>query len=148
MEFEFDKEIDAILRKARGTEVVASFDLHLGADEISAFAENALPELARARDAEHLADCTRCRKILSDVIALNSEAETVTASSVVPAKIAETKMPWYRKLFIFPQLAYAMGALVVLFSGFFGYLILQNFTGSKNSEVSYSAKKADSAEKP
>lgn len=138
MEFGFDKEIDAILRKARGDEVITSFDSHLDADDISAFAENTLPEKVRQNYTAHLADCMRCRKILSNVILLNSEAETETASSVVPAEIAETKTPWYRQLFVFPQIAYTMGALVLLFSGFFGYLILQNLTGSNNSEVSRS----------
>jgi hypothetical protein len=141
MEFEFDKEIDAILRQARGGEVITSFDSHLDADEISAFAENAIPDAARARFTTHLADCARCRKILSNVITLNSEAETEAASSAVPAEIAETTVPWYRKFFVFPQLAYAMGALVVLFSGFFGYLILQNLPGAR--EVSYSANSAN-----
>jgi len=138
MEVGFDKEIDAILRKARGDEVVTSFDSHLDADEISAFAENALPETARKNYTAHFADCTRCRKILSNVILLNSEAETLPASSAVSAEIAETKTPWYRKFFVFPQLAYTMGALVLLFSGFFGYLILQNLSGSNSSEVSFS----------
>jgi len=142
MEVGFDKEIDAILRRARGDEVVTSTGAHLDADEISAFAENALPEKVRQNYTAHFADCTRCRKILSNVILLNSEAEIETASSAVPAEIAETKTPWYRKFFVFPQLAYAMGAMVLLFSGFFGYLILQNLSGSKNSEVSFSTDKS------
>ena len=141
MEIGFDKEIDAILRKARGDEVATSPSTHLDADEISAFAENALPEIVRQNYTAHLADCTRCRRILSNVILLNSEAEIETASSAVPAEIKEVKTPWYRKLFVFPQLAYTMGAMVLLFSGFFGYLILQNLSGSKNSEVSYSTDK-------
>src|SRR4051812_22056927 len=114
MEVGFDKEIDAILRRARADEVVTSPGAHLDADEISAFAENALPEKLRQSYTAHFADCTRCRKFLSNVILLNSEAETETASSAVPAKIAEVKTPWYRKLFVFPQLAYAMGAMVLL----------------------------------
>ena len=40
-----------------------------------------------------------------------------------------------------------MGALVVLFSGFFGYLALQNLT-SKNPEVSFSTDKQSQMEKP
>ena len=46
MELEFDKEIDALLRKAkRGLPAVtgAAVDRHLDADELAAFAENALP---------------------------------------------------------------------------------------------------------
>jgi hypothetical protein len=145
MEFEFDKEMDAILRKARGGEVVTSFDTHLDADEISAFAENALSDTARRHHTAHLADCGRCRKILSNVIVLNSEAETETASSAVPAETVVGKPPWYRKLFVFPQLAYAMGGLVLLFSGFFGYLILRNLSDERN--VSFSANKPAQAER-
>jgi hypothetical protein len=148
MEFEFDKEIDAILRKARHGEVVTSAGSHLDADEISAFAENAVSNAARQRFTSHLADCTRCRKILSNVIVFNSEAETEAASSAVPVETAETKTPWFRKLFVFPQLAYAMGGLVLLFSGFFGYLILRNLPGAGSSEVSYSTNKAAITEKP
>src|SRR5688572_4139082 len=122
MDFEFDKEIDAILRKARGGEVVTSAGSHPDADEISAFAENAVSDAARQRYTAHFADCIRCRKILSNVIVFNSEAETEAASSAVLVETAAAaKAPWYRRLFAFPQLAYAMGALVLLFSGFFGY---------------------------
>jgi len=148
MEIEFDKEIDAILRKARSGEAVASFDSHPDADEISAFAENSLSDAARKRYTMHLADCTRCRKILSNLIVLNAEAETETASSGVSAEIAEVKTPWYRKLFVFPQLVYTMGALVLLFSGFFGYVVLKNLTGSDEKNVSYSTDTANRAEKP
>ncbi len=138
MEFEFDKEIDAILRRARSGEVATSAGAHLDADEFAAFAENSVSDAARMRFVAHLADCTRCRKILSNVILLNSEAETETASSVVSTPVLETKTPWYRRLFVFPQLAYTMGGLVLLFSGFFGYLILKNLPGSQNSDVSFS----------
>jgi hypothetical protein len=149
MEFEFDKEIDAILRQARlSGEAATSTETHLGADEISAFAENAVPGAARARLTAHLADCTRCRKILSNVILMNAEADTETASSAVAAAdTAEAKTPWYRKLFVFPQLAYTMGALVLLFSGFFGYLLLKNLPGSGSSQVAYSTNSADRMDK-
>lgn len=138
MEFEFDKEIDAILRKAQGGEVATSANSHPDADEISAFAENAVSDAAHRRFTAHFADCLRCRKILSNVIVFNSEAETETASSAVLVETVEAKTPWYRRFFAFPQLAYAMGGLVLLFSGFFGYLILQNLSGAGISEVSYS----------
>ncbi|HEY0458336.1 MAG TPA: hypothetical protein VGC97_04235 [Pyrinomonadaceae bacterium] len=138
MEFEFDKEMDAILRQARlSGEVVTSAGTHLDADEISAFAENSVSGAARARFTAHFAECTRCRKILSNVILMNAEAEPETASSAVAQAAAEPSVPWYRRLFIFPQLAYAMGALVLLFSGFFAYLLVNNLTGSR--EVSYTA---------
>ncbi len=51
MDFEFDKEIDVLLRQARKGETVFAATTpqtaHLDADEISAFAENALPEKAK-----------------------------------------------------------------------------------------------------
>lgn len=138
MEFEFDKEIDAILRRARTVETVAPADSHLDADEIAAFAENALTDAARRRYTAHFADCARCRKILSNSVLMNTEADVETASSALAAQIAEAETPWYRRFFVFPQLAYAMGAMVLLFSGFFGYLILQNLSGSKYADVSRS----------
>lgn len=136
MEFEFDKEMDAILRRARVGEAAVSFDSHIDADEVAAFAENALKGAARARCVAHFAECARCRNILSNVITLNQEAAGETASSVVAATVEEQQTPWYRRFFAFPQLAYAMGALVMLFSGFFAYLIFQNVPGSQNTEVS------------
>ena len=132
MEFEFDKEIDALLRQtARGKSVFTENNQHLDADEISAFAENALPERARQNYIVHFADCERCRKILSNVIALNSEnipaEETKTLAAV-------SAIPWYRKLFAYPDLAYTMGALILVFSGLIAFVVLQN--NSPNAEVS------------
>jgi len=144
MELDFDKEIDALLRNAENstaafTAADSQFQIrtpHLDADEISAFAENALPVKARQSFILHLADCDGCRKILSNLILLNSEAGPAAASAVTaPAFIGEN-IPWYRKLFLFPNLAYVMGSLVLVFTGFLGYMVLQNSGGSANSEVS------------
>ena len=81
MELEFDKEIDALMR-GKGVLVGDSppGGPHPDADEIAAFAENALPQRARALHMAHIADCSRCRKILSNIIALNAEAEPETAA--------------------------------------------------------------------
>ncbi len=143
MELNFDKEIDAILRKARESEfafVASNSPSHLDADEISAFAENALPELAKQHYIAHLADCDACRKKLSDLILLNaeSEIENVHAEEIVPIFSA---IPWYRQLFVFPNLAYTMGALVILFGGIIGFTVLQNLNPSQNSEVSQSTER-------
>ena len=145
----FDKEIDALLRQtAKGETAFAAANpeskiqnpksVHLDADEISAFAENALPEKARVNYTAHFADCDRCRKILSNTMLLNSEAETVPASSSAasPGIVTVTNIPWYRRLFAFPNAAYAMGALVVLFGGFLAFTVLQNVNNSQMSEVS------------
>lgn len=147
MEFEFDKEIDAILRRAQLGEDVSSSSAHIDADEIAAFAENALPERAKTRYTAHFADCTRCRQVLSNVITLNSEAAMETASSVVTVAATGEKTPWYRRFFAIPQLAYTMGGFVLLFSGFFAYVILQNTSGTQNSDVSRITETSAPAEK-
>jgi hypothetical protein len=136
MELNFDKEMDALLRQAaRGGEFVSTgATTHLDADEISAFAENALPERARAVYMKHLADCDRCRSVLSNLILLSAEAETETASVLAPV-IAEAKTPWYRRIFAVPNLAYTLGGLVILFGGFLGFLVLQSTNNYQNTEV-------------
>lgn len=148
MEFEFDKEIDSLLRQSAGggetafaglenpnSQIPNPQPLHVDADEISLFAENVLPVKARVRVTEHLADCSRCRKILSDVIALNAETESENVHAKPVAAVLPASIPWYKNLLAFPQIAYTMGALALIFSGIIGILILKNATGSQNSSV-------------
>ena len=147
MELDFDKEINALLRQAaRSDEFVSTTGQnHLDADEISAFAENALPEKTRNVYIKHFADCDRCRTILSNTILLNSEAEIETASSAVAEPIAEVvaeKSPWYRKMFLMPNLAYTMGGLVLVFGGMIGFLVLQNLNQPDSLSISQVQEKA------
>ncbi len=133
----FDKEIDALLRQTAQGETaftrannpksqIPNKELHLDADEISAFADvNALPEKTRLRLTAHFADCDRCRKILSNVISLNSEMASETVHAPQAAKI-ETAAPWYRRLFAVPNLAYALGTLVLIFGGLIAFTFLKN----------------------
>jgi hypothetical protein len=146
MELDFDKEIDALLRQTARSEQFAAVNgsnapAHIDADAISALAENALPEKTRALYMTHLADCDRCRKILSNVIMLDQNAE-VSASSSVAEVIGAVPVPWYRKLFLFPNLAYTMGALVLVFGGLLGFLVLRNSNLTTGTEVSQVANKA------
>ncbi len=83
MKQETNNEIDLLLRRlGRRQDAPASDgDLrvdtdHLDADELSSYAENALPAAARARYTEHLAECTRCREL---VVQLSSAAGVVVA---------------------------------------------------------------------
>src|SRR5688500_8342144 len=118
MEIDFDKEIDTLMRKAHRDPPDLSgksTSRHLDADEISAFAENAMPEGSRALYSVHLADCDRCRKILSNLLVMNSEALPAATSPGV-ITIAERALPWHKRLLLFPNLAYLMGSLVLIFA--------------------------------
>ena len=140
MDFEFDKEIDAFLRRARSSKAVFATanpqSLHLDADEIAAFAENSLPEKAKQIYTAHLANCDSCRKSLSNLILLNSE--NVDEIIRLPEKIVAVSpvIPWYQRIFALPNLAYTFGALIVLFGGIIGFTILRNMNNSQSLEVS------------
>lgn len=141
MELEFDKEIDAILRKGRRGQIAAvkaATASHLDADSISAFAENALPPRAKLLYMEHFADCDRCRKDLSQVVRMNSAAVAAegTAVSSIATAAAEPAASWLSKLFRKPNLAMAMGALILTFGGVLGYLVIQNRTNTATSTIS------------
>lgn len=131
MELEFDKEIDVLLRKARDDRGVLVGDdppvpkKHLDADVIAAFAENAIPESSKRLCVEHFADCDICRRTLSQTILMNAEADQAAASAVSPAPIAAAAAPWYERIFRLPNLALAMGALVLAFSGILGFLVIE-----------------------
>ena len=155
MELEFDKEIDSLLRKnGEGVRGVLVGDapggkpkVHLDADQLSAFAENAVPEKSRGLYMSHLADCDHCRRILSGLIALNGEAEPVKEPVVAPAIVpAATIEPWYRRLLL-PNLAYVMGGLVLVFGGLITFSLLQSSTG-ENATISQAVTNAANARGP
>ncbi|HEY0428815.1 MAG TPA: zf-HC2 domain-containing protein [Pyrinomonadaceae bacterium] len=138
MELDFDKEIDAILRRARESETAlaaANQAVHMDADEIAAFAENALPEASKMRFTAHLADCARCRKILSGVILPGSETKSEIALADEKATVV-TAVPWYRRLFQFPNLAYSLGALALVCGGLLAFMALQSLNSFQNADVS------------
>jgi hypothetical protein len=153
MELEFDKEIDSLLRKTGGADrgvlvgdkPADKPKLHLDADEFSAFAENVLPTKARALHMAHLADCDRCRRILTGLISLNAESvdESVGAPAIVPVASVE---PWYRRLLL-PNLAYVMGGLVLIFGGLITFSLLQSSVG-ENATISQSVANTTSARGP
>ncbi|MFT3743961.1 MAG: hypothetical protein QM785_06655 [Pyrinomonadaceae bacterium] len=141
MELEFDKEMDAILRRARADRGVLVGDdppektKHIDADSIAAFVENALPAKTRTLYMAHFADCDRCRRILSQSMLMFSEAD-VKAASVVSAPVVESvAVPWYQKLFRTPNLAIAMGALLLVFGGFFAFSVIQKRQADQNASV-------------
>lgn len=141
MELEFDKEMDSLLRKTGeaergvlvGDKPHEKPKVHLDADGLSAFAENAMPEKSRALYMAHLADCGHCRRILSGLIMLNADAGPAEERVVAPVISTAATEPWYRRLLL-PNLAYVMGGLVLMFGGLIAFTVLQ----STNNEVSMS----------
>lgn len=143
MENEFDKTIDALLRNARDPSGAAVSGMHLDADELSMFAENASPAAFRQKQAAHLANCENCRNVLAQLISLNADkAEPVLAAPEIHTETVNA-IPWYRRLFIYPNIAYVMGSLVVVFGGLLVFSIIQT---SSTGEVSRSAEKFPQSE--
>lgn len=75
-----NNEIDSLLRKLASRQGSVSAELnqsignelsatsaHLDADELSSYAEGALPESTRVRYTSHLADCNDCRRIVTQL---------------------------------------------------------------------------------
>jgi hypothetical protein len=137
MELESDKEIDALLRKARPP-AAAPVSGHLDADAMNAFAEGALPEAIRRTYTAHFADCDTCRMALSQIALLDEPLATKAVAAAASAPRAASPwppkaVPWYRSLFRSPGLAAAMGVLVVAFGGVLVYLMTQRGNGSGSS---------------
>jgi hypothetical protein len=88
MNREPNKEIEILLRKLSGKQngdaaaaegnSSANASEHLDADELSAYAENALPASLRSHYTEHVADCNSCRKLVTQ-LSLSSTAAIVRA---------------------------------------------------------------------
>jgi len=151
MELEFDKEIDALLRKARRGTSAAVMGTHLDADAVAAFAEGAIPDAIRKTYTAHLADCDSCRKALSYVAVLNEPAamKAVAATAGAPAMRAPapamTSVPWYRPLFRSPGLAAAFGLLVLALGGGLIYLITQRNSNTASTVALEENKPASSS---
>jgi hypothetical protein len=103
-----EKEIDLLLhdhaRHGRSTpDASISAGTHLDADELVAFAENALPPQAKTKYTEHLADCGSCRALLIDLAAdVTPQAQesvrivTGPTPSVIDRLLAAFRMPALR----------------------------------------------------
>lgn len=146
MEIDFDKEIDSLLRRASRRGERASFEtsaqeeIHLDADELSAFAENSLPAATRSAFAAHLVDCARCRKIATSIttptpFAESSSEESAREAIAEDSSLPVTRMPEIKKtpgwrerlsaIFAPPVLIYGVPALVLLFVGIAAFVALR-----------------------
>lgn len=148
MELEFDKEIDAILRGSRLDDRVSDGG-HADADAAALFAENLMPATVRNEYLRHFAECARCRKLLSGIVAFSAE-ESVEPVAIAAPAISE-KIPWYSRLFVMPNLAYVMGGLILVFGGFFALQVLKStgsLTGSGAVDVSHVSEQEPAASGP
>ncbi|MEO7509691.1 MAG: hypothetical protein ABIZ95_20770, partial [Pyrinomonadaceae bacterium] len=121
MDSESNNQIDQLLRRqGRNAETLpiaengggAGF-VHLDADELNAFASNALPTAARMRYAGHLADCAECRRQMTQVaLAVNpSSVHLEAAATAAPASSLWQKLAYFIKP---PTLRYTGPILAVL----------------------------------
>src|SRR6478672_3701545 len=125
---ETNNEIDLLLRRmARGNGAarngVQHDDRHLDADELSSYAQNALPAAARARYTEHLAECATCRKLITE-LSLSLGSAAITA----PVETAPAASGWkkfFASLFSPPVLRYAVPALGVIVVMVVGFIVLR-----------------------
>src|ERR1700750_2379591 len=83
-----NNEIELILRgmarrrpAGAGSEDEERPESHLDADELSSYVEGALPPATRARYTAHIADCQRCRRLVSQ---LSEGVPTVERQSPAP----------------------------------------------------------------
>lgn len=136
MNKEFDKEFDLLLRGHRKnvSRDGGSSSAHLDADELSAYAENALPAATRTRYVEHLADCDNCRGLATNVALAagltfqNEEGGEVAAATTVQGARALTKSSWrawLTALFSPRALRYAAPVLAALVVGVVAFVAVR-----------------------
>src|SRR5262245_31694835 len=121
MNREPNKEIDILLRKLSGKQngniaaaegnSSASSQEHLDADELNAYAENALPASLRLRYTEHLADCSSCREVVTQLSL--SSAVAIGHPSVAESSSSRLKT-FFAGLFSPLVIRYAVPAMAVI----------------------------------
>lgn len=148
MNREFDREIDALLRRhtraaARGRvlgDEGASHSPqsgHLDADELSAFAENALPAAARSLYVAHLADCTECRRAVAGLAGTsNVSAESERKAAVhLEASESSARGGWLSALFAPRVLRYAFPALALCLVGVIAFVALRSTSPQEGGQL-------------
>ena len=124
MKQETNNEMDLLLRRlGRRHDASASpAGDHLDADELSAYAENALPVAARVRYSEHLAECLRCREL---VVQLSSAAGVVVAHDTVKVAAPSFLKKLLASFFSPMVLRYAAPALGLIVVAVIGLVVLR-----------------------
>ena len=142
MSKEAKNEIDLMLRqlgRRDGDAFVDSGEQHLDADELNSYVANALPSAARARYMEHLADCTRCRRLVSQL----SAAQGPVVVEQVPSVPAPSGFKQFLASLLSPMvLRYAVPALGVLVIMVAGFVVMRReLAGDSVAKVTRSAER-------
>ncbi len=128
MSQETNNEIDLLLRRmgrrdnsiARDS-AASGEDSHLDTDELSSYAQNALPAAARARYTAHLAECATCRRLVTE-LSLSLGAATAPARAAhEPSGLKKFLAGLFSPL----VLRYAVPALGVIVVMVIGFVVLR-----------------------
>jgi len=122
MKQETNNEMDLLLRRLGRRDEPVAADEHLDADELSAYAENALPAKARTRYTAHLAECSRCRTL---VVQLSSSANVVASTDSAAVKEPSGFRKFLASLFTPMVLRYAAPALGLIVVAAIGFVVLR-----------------------
>jgi hypothetical protein len=92
-------------------------DQHLDADELSTYAQNALPAAARARYTAHLAECATCRRIVTE-LSLSLGAATAPVAAAHESRGWKTFLAGLFLPFVLRYAVPALGVIIVMVVGF------------------------------
>jgi hypothetical protein len=127
--------MDVLMRRyAKGARRTSVSTDHLGADELNAFAEGALPAATRSRYVSHLADCDDCRTVVSQL----AMAAGAGAIAQAPASESFEKRSWWQSfgaLLSMPALRYAASAAVLLAVVGIAFVVWRQNTQQRNSSL-------------
>jgi hypothetical protein len=100
--------------RSAAREAESSGGAHLDADELNAYAENALPNATRLRYMVHLVDCDACRRsVISLTLAAgipNEPSQAAPGASVAPSR---SWREWLGMIFAPPVMRYGVPALAL-----------------------------------
>jgi hypothetical protein len=124
MSQETNNEIDLLLRRMGrrdhdGARNIAApvDDRHLDADELSSYAQNALPSAARARYTEHVAECATCRRLVTELILSLGAVTGPVAATHEPRGVRKFLAGLFSPL-VLRYAVPALGVMVVMIVGF------------------------------
>lgn len=86
----------------------------MDADEMNVYVEGRLPEALRARYISHLADCDRCRHLLTRLALSASPAADESGQATVATGARRSWREWLAAFFAPPVLRYAVPALALM----------------------------------